>query len=72
MTPTSNLLCRVLEALRESQTLHELSYRLGVDGGVMEAGDTRRCQAILEEHSGLVVDVERALLDELFQKRGAA
>lgn len=72
MTPDIELLVRILEALRESNALHELSYRMGTDDGSMDPGALRRCQVILEGHCALGIEVERAIKDALFQRLGAA
>lgn len=70
MNETTNLLCRILDALRESQVLHELSHRIG--GELVHPEDYRRCQAILAEHASLAIDIENAIRDALLPKRERA
>lgn len=72
MTPETELLVRILDAFRDSLTLHDLSYQLGTGLPFAEAGDIHRLQDIMEEHCALIVDVEQAIKDALFERRGAA
>lgn len=62
MNPRTDLLLRAMHGLRQYQTLHELSYRIGLGG---RPADFRECQAIMEEASQLVVDLQDALLAEM-------
>jgi hypothetical protein len=69
MTRQITLLCRILDALRESQTLHELTHRLAASpcdaAGYSEPEVARECSRILQEHACLVTDIENELRDAL-------